>query len=674
MPRLLVASLFVGILLSRTGLAQIPAERTPIREIPPAGIDLPAAARTHLNKKRVELTRKIAELTRRNSREVLDLLPDVEIFARAAQLAIDEKVLYSEKEFNAADKLLDIGLARAAELMKGTSSWTQQTGLVVRGYRSRIDDTVQPYGLVIGPDVKFDGKPLRCDIWFHGRYEKNLEIQFLNERLSREGEYPLQDGIVLHPFGRFSNAFRFAGEVDVLEALENVKQHYNIDDNRIAVGGFSMGGAACWDFTVHYPSRWFASYPGAGFSETRRFLGMDKKPETLPPEYQQKLWTLYDAETMADNLFDVPTTAYSGEHDGQKLASDVMVEAAAKYGMQLPHVIGPEMKHKLHPDSKKQIAQWLSQLAEKGRNVTPQSLRFTTYSLKYNNCAWMTINGLNEHWAEAFVHADLDAPQEPKSITLKTQNVTDVSVEFPDSTSPFAANAEVAVTIDGQKLPAVKANGSRALQARYRKVADKWTAVKSDSWPEGLVKRHNLQGPVDDALMDSFLFVKPTSNFISSGVGAWVNSEMNRATKNWERQMRGNARTKRDTEITDADIRDNNLILWGCPRSNAVIKKIADQLPIKWTGSELSVGNQKYDPNKQVLIMVYPNPLNPERYIVLNSSLTYREFDYLNNARQTPKLPDWAVVDLSEPADDYLPGKILSADFFNEHWQLKAAK
>ena len=49
-------------------------------------------------------------------------------------------------------------------------------------------------------------------------------------------------------------------------------------------------------------------------------------------------------------------------------------------------------------------------------------------------------------------------------------------------------------------------------------------------------------------------------------------------------------------------------------------------------------------------ILIFPNPLNPERYVVLNSGFTFREYDYLNNARQVPKLPDWAVVDVTTPA------------------------
>ena len=48
-------------------------------------------------------------------------------------------------------------------------------------------------------------------------------------------------------------------------------------------------------------------------------------------------------------------------------------------------------------------------------------------------------------------------------------------------------------------------------------------------------------------------------------------------------------------------------------------------------------------------VLIYPNPLNPKRYVVLNSGFTFREYDYLNNARQVPKLPDFAVVDIDVP-------------------------
>ena len=74
-----------------------------------------------------------------------------------------------------------------------------------------------------------------------------------------------------------------------------------------------------------------------------------------------------------------------------------------------------------------------------------------------------------------------------------------------------------------------------------------------------------------------------------------------------------------------------------------------------------------------MLVAVYPNPLNPSRYVVLNSGPTPREFDFLNNARQVPKLPDYAVVDLATSPGPRWPGRIALAGFFDEQWQLQGS-
>jgi hypothetical protein len=138
--------------------------------------------------------------------------------------------------------------------------------------------------------------------------------------------------------------------------------------------------------------------------------------------------------------------------------------------------------------------------------------------------------------------------------------------------------------------------------------------------------------------------------------------------------MRGDAVVKSDTEITDQDIAGSNLVLWGDPQSNRVLAKIWEKLPIRWTADSVQAGGQSFDGTNHALIAIYPNPLNPEKYVVLNSSFTYREYDYLNNARQVPKLPDWAIVDVRVPPNSRFPGKIVAADFFDEQWNLKPAR
>ena len=123
-------------------------------------------------------------------------------------------------------------------------------------------------------------------------------------------------------------------------------------DLRLVVRGFSMGGAACWQFAVHYPGVWAAAAPGAGFSETPDFLKVFQKEDVKPTWFERKLWHMYDCTDYAVNLFNLPTVAYSGEADSQKQAADMMAKALAAENISLTHIIGPDKTgHSYHKDS-----------------------------------------------------------------------------------------------------------------------------------------------------------------------------------------------------------------------------------------------------------------------------------------------------------------------------------
>jgi hypothetical protein len=144
------------------------------------------------------------------------------------------------------------------------------------------------------------------------------------------------------------------------------------------------------------------------------------------------------------------------------------------------------------------------------------------------------------------------------------------------------------------------------------------------------------------------------------------------ATFQWRRQFRGEPRLKDDLVITDADIAENNLILWGDPSSNRLLAKIVRKLPIRWTAQGIEVGDKTFDAATHVPVLIYPNPLNPARYVVLNSGFTFPQFGAASNSQQTPKLPDWAVLDLSVPIAERVAGKgVVAANFFNERWALQ---
>lgn len=645
--------------LASAALADGPADNTSdnVRRIPKIGVEVSEADREELEAGLKSLGEQIAKLKQSDKPLARALLPDVLIFHRAVDQALRYREFFDAKEIPVGKALLKQGQQRAEQLLDGKAPWTEQTGPVVRGYISQIDNTVQPIGLVIPANYDFAGtKSHRLDFWFHGRGETLSEVNFLNDRSKNVGAISPADTIVLHPYGRYCNANKFAGEIDAFESLEAMKKAYRIDPDRIAVRGFSMGGAACWQFAVHYPDLWFAANPGAGFSETPDFLKVFQSETLTPTPYELKLWRMYDCPGYAANLAHLPTVAYSGEIDKQKQAADIMAAAFEREGMKLLHIIGPQTAHSIHKESAKEIEAKLAEWAVKGVDHSPASLQFVTFTLRYNRMHWLTVDGLKEHWEEARVVAKPAGDE----LAIKTSNVTALTLTPPPG-------APTKIRFDGGKVVQIPIAGKRT---SFVQGTDGWKIGTL----EGLHKQHGIQGPIDDAFLSSFVFVKPGGKCRSEAVDEWVHAEMDHAVTHWRQQMRGDAVVKSDVDITDADISSSNLVLWGDTQSNKVLARIVEKLPIRWTPESVTAGDQSFDGGNHALIAIYPNPLNPLKYVVLNSSFTYREYDYLNNARQVSKLPDWAIVDVRTPPNSRWPGKVVAADFFDERWQVKAAK
>jgi pimeloyl-ACP methyl ester carboxylesterase len=639
-----------------------------VRPVPPPGMEIPVKEAEELGTLRDRFAREIEaakkQLASRPAQ--LDLLPDVEIFHKAVDWALRFKEFYEPRELAFAREQLALGHARLVELLSGKEpTWLHQTGLVVRGYRSRIDGSVQPYGLEIGAGCRLpSATPYRLDLWCHGRGEKLTELSFIQQRLKSRGEFHSENHIVLHLYGRYCNANKFAGEMDALEAMDHVQRYYPIDKNRIVMRGFSMGGAAAWQFAVHYPGRWCAAAPGAGFSETTEFLRVFQNEPTQVSPWEQKLLHWYDCPDWSLNLSNLPTVAYSGDKDSQKQAADMMEAAMAKVGLKLTHIIGPNTGHSYHPQSKAEINRRIDSIAAKGREPVPHHLRFVTYSLRYPGMLWLGVDRLVKHWDPGTVDARIVLPNR---VEITTTGIAGLTLNFPAGLCPLDPLMEPVIMVDGKKLTAPRVESDRSWKASFSFQNKEW---KTGGFPVGeLAKKPGLQGPIDDAFMDSFLFVRPTGKPSDPVVHKWVEMEMNHAAAHWRKQFRGLVLIKADTEVTQSDREKHNLILWGDPSSNKIIGELLPKMPIKWDSNMIEIGDWKTESRAKAILGIYPNPGQPNRQIVFNSGFTFREYDYLNNARQIAKLPDWAVVDVTNAATSRWPGRIVRAGFFDEAWK-----
>jgi len=239
-------------------------------------------------------------------------------------------------------------------------------------YVSRVDGSTQPYRVHL--PANFDEtKPMRLDVVLRGRNAKITPESFLAAK-----PHVVTDRIELEVYGRGNNAYRWAGETDVFEAIAAVRAKYKIDPDRIVLRGFSMGGAGTWHLGLHHPSTWAAIEAGAGFTETIQYA---KRTQLTPVE--RAGLHIYDAVDYAANLQLVPGVGYGGELDPQLKASQNIKEAVANLtGLRALWLIGPKTEHKWHPESKAASEAFLARSLPRKAN---DPYRFLTYTPRFGD-------------------------------------------------------------------------------------------------------------------------------------------------------------------------------------------------------------------------------------------------------------------------------------------------
>ena len=628
------------------------------------------------------LNERLAQL--KKGRENGQSQADVEICAKAAGWILRHREFFEPAYSQWTIEVLNTGLRRASELGEGKPLTLQREGSTVLGYYSEVDESVQPYAVTLprGYDPDIDRRwPLH--VVLHGRNAKLNEVSFIHEF---DG-MPTKDGrtwIQLDVFGRTNNAYRWSGEADVFEAMSALKRRVRIDDSRITLRGFSMGGAGTWHIGLHYPSLWSSIGAGAGFVETVHHL---KLASPLSPLHQQ-LTKIYDAQEYALNAFNVPTIGYGGELDPQLFAAKTMHAKGQELGVPIELLIGPETAHKFHPDSLKKYMEFLATHTRQGRLPfpNPAKLKFITYTLKYNHCDWMTIEELIKPYEPTVVEAEIET--QTKTISVHTKNVAMLQI---------SRNVADMIGIDGSKpLSLQVAEGNSPVGIYFEKRPEGWTRLDATQTrqytalgtepglnPEGglkpellaggdLRKRHNLQGPIDDAFMQPFVCVRPTGIAWSDGQTAWGRWTLERFEREFNKRLRGQVPVIDDTQVTDTILATKNLALFGDPGSNATLAMLVDKLPVKWMKDRFEVRGQTYSSAEHGLVMIYPNPLNPRKYVVINSGHTFHETEFVNsNANLYPRLGDIGVIKFTARSDRGFDETVLFSDLFNSRWQLE---
>ena len=649
------------LILSATAAAQAPKS--------PAKLPIDDADRAKIQERVDALDRSLAPLADKTfGTDVTpsDALADASVFRKAAVWITRHGEFYRDGDVSRTLRVLDLGSERARSLAEGKHPWTAAKGRgVARGFPSKIDGSIQPY-VVYVPEA-YDGvAPLRLDVILHGRDATLTEVKFL---LAHEGKpFPAgESGLVLHVYGRGNNAYRRAGETDVLEAIEAVKRNYRVDPSRVVLRGFSMGGAGAWHLGLRRPSDWCAVEAGAGFTETKTYANL----KDLSPD-QEKLLRIYDAVDYASNAKMVPIAGYGGEDDPQLAASRNIVEALKAQGVSMmteglvtkaegidfEQIVGAKTKHSVDPASAALLKTFRDEHAKAGRPEHQTPIRFVTYTLKSNRADWVAIEGMEEHYEKATIDAEIT----DGVATVRAENVSILGVD---------RDAAEQVTLGEHTFPLRSAVDGLLPKVYFLRVEGGWEMLDYDQSRAVLRnasnrKRPELQGPIDDAFVGPFLCVRGTGKPNVEAVDAWAKARLDRFAAEWSEFLRGDLPIKDDKDVTADDVNTHHLILFGDPGSNLLIARILGNLPVEWGNAEITLGG-KHAAADHAPVLIVANPLNPLRYVVLNSGHTFGAKEFTGtNALLYPRLGDWAVFRVGDG-----DGKPVATGFFDERWRAR---
>lgn len=606
-----------------------------------------------------------------------DLFADVEIYEKAGKMLLEfPEDFFTQDGINHAMTVVDTGLERARQLKSGESPWVAGRHRT-HGFHSALDGSVQPYGVTL-PESYDSAKPARLYVWMHGRAARLTESEFLyafpNGGPSKP---PVADygQIQLDVYGRWNGGgWHFAGETDVFEAIEAVQKRYRIDPERILLRGFSMGGEGAWHIALHHPDRFAAAEIGAGtWSRRSEVPGL--------PEYQRATLRIWEnMHEWALNAFNLPVAGHDGDNDTQicclppppqgtktrgQLESSLKVrDQLVKEGFPAEgepndlrikgtpsiFLISDNTGHGTSPLVRQKLDAFLKQYGDRGR-VSPDHIRFLTYTTRYNRDYWVTVEQPGAHYERAEI--DATRSDEGQQYRITTRNISRLGLREMSHAKQ--------VEIDGQQLR-VKA----APEVTLERLDNQWRVARGKV--SGLHKIHGLQGPIDDAFLDPFICVRPTGTPWNEAVNQQALRALSRFDRLYAKFFRAHPRIVDDRDLKQSDFSKYNVVLFGDPGSNQWIAKLNGKLPVRWTRDSVMIGSQSFPAAAHYPALAYPNPLNPSRYVVINTGLTISEREYRGDYGM-PRFGDFAIVKTGSGDALDVP-EAAYAGLFDEHWQL----
>jgi hypothetical protein len=275
---------------------------------------------------------------------------------------------------------------------------------------------------------------------------------------------------------------------------------------------------------------------------------------------------------------------------------------------------------------------------------SPKKVLFSIGSSNASKAYWVAINGREDE----NLTGTIDACVNGQTIDVKTRNVCAYSLDL--VRAPVDSSRVVEITENGTSLGSVTGDIFVKEPPAYAKAA--------------YVKNERLHGPVWDAFTDPYVVVWGSSS--GDEKFSAISAELAKLLAN-------GAPCFSDTNMPENLIDTHNLILVGTAGSNKWLSKIRKNLPVGIEQGQITGDGRRYEGSDMGFVLIYPNPINPEKYVVVLSATSATAMKrILGVCREMKSMPpaDVAVFEITKSGDVrwHIAEKFTATWNWHHHW------
>jgi dienelactone hydrolase len=482
--------------------------------------------------------------------------------------------------------------------------------------RKGLTGRIRPHGFVrIAYRDEVDGSPQYCRAYLPADYDAArkwpvvIQIHGYNpanpvyvrwwaadERHSHcDTEFSNHQGVIyLEPHGRGNTQYIGMGDKDIMTVIAEAKKVFNVDEDRIYLTGDSMGGWGTWNVASRHPDLFAAIAPVFGGSDYHVDLAEDALTKLSPTErfINEKVSTW----SMADGLLNMPIFVHHGDADQAVNVeySRWAVRMLQRWGYNVRYREYPGRVHEaLESQNGNLNIEWFLQHR---RDHNPHHVRIRTAELRHASAYWVQIHQFASPSAFMVVDAEV---VDGNVIRLDTENILDIVLTPPQALVDLTK--KVTVVWNGVRNEMDVKNGVLHLTA-------------PEYHPTALRKTVQLPGSITDFTVTPFALVIGTVSK-DPGMVAECRARATAFVSGWREWQKQQPRVFADTAISAADMASYSLLLIGGPEANLVTAKLADRIPLRISADRITIDGREFPVKDAALHMIYPSPLNPERYV-----------------------------------------------------------